>query len=86
MKNKERIEILEKAKELLIKGGYTYLCPVLYHAIDIAGANHNIIYKIFPELAKYKPKNKNIFWWESSAKEPRLEVLNSMIKEIKAKL
>ena len=92
MTDKKRIEILKKVKTNISDG--EYLCIVLHYALITNGCKYftflsggsQRVRRIFPELTKHKPKNKQWgqVWWFFS-KAPRLKVLNSMITEIKAK-
>jgi len=85
MTDEKRIEILKKAKEKFVDGWTGFICVTLYHLLEAKSLKE--VFKIFPELLKYKPKNKrkNQSWWDGEDRKSRIKVLNSMIKEIKAK-
>lgn len=97
MTDKERIEILEKAKGHINSDLDGFIC----HAIDrelrrrgYSFLHHpqriNRVFRIFPELKKYKPKGVFLGepWYNSRAVDDtksRLIILNSSITDIKAK-
>lgn len=100
MNDKERIEILKYAKAIVSKGDWNCICPAInnafHHHLDMAYLEEvpgfRRTSRIFPELRKYKPKGA--IWGERWFNEDtilkdrnvRIRILNSMIKEIKAKL
>ncbi len=90
MTDKERIRILKKAKELISNNYYTFLCPALNHVLN-RKVYTTLLYsafEVFPELIKYKPKIEGLHgaWFGGSkGKDIRIETLNSLIKELKAK-
>ena len=89
MTDKKRIEILDKAKELIDSEIHTFICFALEHLIEVETGIHTplkMVFEIFPELMKHKPKEGDKYhaWFGGVAhKATRIKVLNSMIKEIK---
>jgi hypothetical protein len=87
MTDKERIGILEKAKIRIDKNEDCFICPSLDRLIksDI----FTDVFKVFPELKKYKPLGCHLHgaWFGGQeGKYIRIKVLNNVIAEIKAKL
>ncbi len=99
MTDKIRIEVLKEAKKRIECEGSKFICIAINNTLRfVAGLNaldsksyHQRVSRIFPELRKHKPKGKvwGKIWWEDSTdlkdNNIRLKVLNSIIKEIKAK-
>lgn len=95
--DKERIEILEKAKGHVESKKDGFIC----HAIDrelrkrgrsflLHPQRNNRVFRVFPELKKHKPKGVFLGepWYNGEVDEDiarRLKVLDSGITEIKAK-
>ena len=80
----ERIEILQKALKYISEGTHVYMC----NAIEIQLKNpKDKVFKIFPELLKYKPKekSKDSAWWynDEEGKQQRIKVLTNLIQELK---
>ena len=95
MTDKERIEILKKVKKLISSEQEHFICNAISEVLE-THYNRNYLddtkkvmkraKTLFPELSKHKPKMKiGNAWWRYWEKEIRIKVLNSMIKEIKAK-
>jgi len=88
MTDEKRIEILEKVKEFISKNeDGLFICPMLERLNNNSRDTYKEAIQVFPELIKHKPKDKSLHsaWWAGNEKKPRIKVLNSMIKEIKAK-
>lgn len=86
MTDKKRIEILKITKKI-ITGTGGCICPILEELAGVFGFTYAKLRELFPELKKYKPKNKKIddSWWDVKDKAIRIKILNSMITEIKSK-
>lgn len=93
MTNKYRLKILNKTlKEYEENYIHGFLCLDIGSKLNKAlGDCNERTMKIFPELAKYRPKRKNLFgaWWVDAstdvrARHRRIKVLKSLIKEIEA--
>lgn len=76
----EKITILEKAREMLMEGRYAGLRTLITYASDTR-------YKLqdFPELLKYKPKPTcyGEYWFREYEKQPRLEIIDKALAELK---
>ena len=95
MTDKERIEILKKAKRRIEVGVETYICNAITYELkkrrycifskDEYGRDIDRVMRIFPELKKLRPKGKGVHdgrgWWNFT--EDRINAVNSMITEIK---
>lgn len=86
MTDKERIEILQRAKLDIRNGNLVFICPTLERLY--ADKSGDGVFKVFPELKKHKPQNCNLYgaWFGGQeGKFTRLKVLDKLITEIKAK-
>lgn len=97
MDNKKRIEILKKVKNIIRNRSTRFICTSInnelvenhgYAILDSHSDAIERIMKLFPELLNVKPASKLIYdltgWWKRKAVRPRINALNSMIKEIKS--
>lgn len=87
MTDKERIKALRHTIKIVSREK-SCICPVLENAVKVFGYTYKEIRTIFPELKKHKPKpirDIDGCWWDIKDTAIRIRVLNSMIKEIKAK-
>lgn len=77
-----RKEILKKAYEEIFTGSHVYMC----NAIERYLGEKEKVFKVFPEILKYKPinKSKDSAWWynDDEGKHKRLAVLKQLIEEI----
>ncbi len=83
--DKKRIKILEIARKGIAQGVYNFICEALS---DIMNCDMNmIIFDRFPELVKHKPVKRDLLraWWDENQIKRRINVLDSVITEIKAK-
>lgn len=89
MTDETRIEILKEVKRLIFNGEFSFICGALKWVVRDKGCGFKEVFKIFPELKKHKPKKVVLDhpWWHLTerGKKSRIEVLKSMIKEIKTK-
>lgn len=79
---KNRKEIIEIVYQDILSGRQVFMCNAIERYLE----NKEKVFKIFPELLKYKPKNKSndSAWWygDEEGKQKRLEVLTSLINEL----
>lgn len=77
-----RKEILEKAYEEIFTGSHIYMCNAIERYLE----EKEKVFKVFPEILKYKPanKSKDSAWWynDEESKQRRLTVLKQLIEEI----
>lgn len=98
MTDKERIEILKRVKRQILTGKEPFICLAIDEGLVEVYKYSNLwqdtekqtdrALRVFPELRKHRPRKvcvHNVHGWFYGIK-PRIIALNSMIKEIKAKL
>ena len=88
--SKERLEILEEAKKILLTTG-SGLCYAMgegcRRVTGFSPKTRDYFETYFPEILKYRPKGKGApgaFWWSTRRKRKRIRVINKVIKEIKS--
>ena len=83
MGTNNRIEILTKALNDITGGYHIYMCNAIERYLE----PKEKIFKVFPEILKYKPelKSKDSAWWynDEHGKQQRIRVLTELIQELK---
>lgn len=93
MTKEDKIKIIDLATLRISDGFEDFMCVAIERAfIDLNIARDNLeIFMIFPELKKHKPihiTHLHYAWfiaakWSAQYKQKRIEILNSVLEEIK---
>lgn len=82
MKTYNRIEVLSNALISIKTGYHIYMCNAIEHYL----MSKDKVFKVFPEILKYKPagKSKDSAWWydDEEGKQQRIKVLTELIQEL----
>ncbi len=92
LSKKAKIQLLERAKEILLNHNTGYICRAIEKAANFSGSkffeiDYIDVFHYIPELLKYRPKKlySSILeevWFPPAETKKRVDIINKVIKDI----
>lgn len=90
LSKKEKIQLLERAKEILLSHNTDYICRAIERASNFSTSKFEIYYldvfDYIPELLKYRPKKLfsvlGEVWFRPAETRKRVNIIDKVIKDI----